>query len=136
MIHKKLKILLVEKDNIEAVKLKSAISEKFDDYEITVACKINEALSILENNFIDIILLDLNVENSNEIEFITKIKSNSKLQYLPIIILTNSNKDKDIEKCYKLGIAGYLLKTLNYEDYQMKINTILQYWSLNEFILK
>ena len=59
MIHKKLKILLLEKDNIEAVKLKSAISEKFDDYEITVACKINEALSILENNFIVVQLLQV-----------------------------------------------------------------------------
>ena len=131
-----MKILLIDEDETEVLKLNRAISENFDDYEITVADKSSDALSILENSFIDIILLDLNIKNINGIEFISKVKSYSKLKHIPIIILTRSNKVEVIEKCYKLGIAGYVLKSLKQEDYEMKINSILQYWSLNEFILK
>jgi response regulator RpfG family c-di-GMP phosphodiesterase len=136
MLLKKLKILFIEEDNGEVVKFKNAVSENFVDYEITILNKSKEAFSILENSLIDIILLDLNSEKINAIEFISKIKSNPKLKHIPIIILTATNNDNDIEKCYKLGIAGYLIKSLNYQDYKIKINTILQYWSLNEFILK
>jgi DNA-binding NarL/FixJ family response regulator len=47
---------------------------------------------------------------------------NLKLKHIPIIILTIFKND--IKEYYKLGILGYLLKSLNYDDYEIKINTI------------
>ncbi|MFT6699787.1 MAG: CheY-like chemotaxis protein [Urechidicola sp.] len=135
MLCKKLKILLIEDDKIEIIKLKRAISKEFSDYKISLSKNGSEALFILENSFIDIILIDLNIPDTNVIDFLLFVKSNPKLKHIPIIILTASTNDKDIKGYYKLGIAGYLLKSLKYEHYQMKINTILKYWSLNEFIL-
>ena len=40
----------------------------------------------------------------------------------------------DLLECYKIGIAGYILKPLKYEDYQDKIKSLLNYWSTNELI--
>jgi CheY-like chemotaxis protein len=134
MLFKTLKILLIEEKGVEVVRLNKAISKEFKDYKIILAKNGNEALSILKSSLVDIIITDLNMSDPDGIEFLSSLKSNLKLKHIPIIILTTSKNDKDIKNCYKLGISGYLLKSLKYEDYKIKINTILRYWSLNEFI--
>jgi DNA-binding NarL/FixJ family response regulator len=136
MLQKKIKILLIEDDRIEITKFKRAISSEFSHYIVSLAGNGREALTILENSFPDIILLDLNMPDTNGIEFLKKIKDITKVKHIPIIVLTTSNNSKDIEECYKLGIAGYVLKSLKYDDYVVKINKILSYWSVNEFIQK
>ena len=70
----------------------------------------------------------------NGIEFLTILKKNPDLQHIPTIILTTSNNSKDMLECYKIGIAGYVLKPLKYEDYVVKVERILTYWSCNELI--
>lgn len=134
MLQKKVNILLIEDDKIEIIKFKRAISSECNDYIITLANNGREALSLLETSFPDIILLDLNMPDTNGIDFLTIVKNISKLKHIPIIVLTTSSNVIDIKECYKLGIAGYLLKSLKYEDYKIKVNTIMKYWSLNEFI--
>ena len=130
----KIQILLIEDDRIEVLKLKRSISEEFSDCILTLANNGNEAFSKLESNIPDLILLDLNMPDTNGIEFLTQMKSNEDLKHIPVIILTTSNNDKDISECYKLRIAGYVLKPLKYEDYEAKIKAIFRYWSLNEFL--
>ena len=130
----KLKILLVEDDRIEIIKLKKSIPKEFDNYTLTLANNGSEAFSILEKDVPDIILLDLNMPDTNGIEFLKIIKSNEDLKHIPVIILTTSNHNKDIKECYKLGIAGYIIKPLKYEEYELKIQALINYWSLNEFL--
>ena len=134
MLEKKLKILLIEDDRIEVLKLKRSIPQEFEGYTLTLANDGNEAFSILEKDSPDMILLDLNMPDTNGIEFLSIIKENEDLKHIPVVILTTSDSNKDIFECYKLGIAGYVLKPLKYEDYEQKIQTIIKYWSLNEFL--
>ena len=68
------------------------------------------------------------------IEFLSILKKNEKLNHIPTIILTTSNYQKDLLECYKLGISGYILKPLKYDDYVDKITLMLSYWSHNELI--
>lgn len=136
MLNKTLIILLIEDKGIEVTKLNKIISKGFNDYKIILAKNGNEALTILKNSLIDIALIDLNMSDPDGIEFLSIVKGNLKLKHIPIVILTSSNNDNDIKEYYKLGISGYLLKSLQFEDYEIKINKILRYWSLNEFILK
>ena len=49
-------------------------------------------------------------------------------------MLTTSSNHKDLLECYKVGIAGYLLKPLKYDDYMERIKKLLDYWSINELI--
>jgi CheY-like chemotaxis protein len=70
----------------------------------------------------------------NGIEFLSILKSDDTLKYIPTIILTTSNNQKDLLECYKIGVAGYVLKPLKYEEYVSKIETLLTYWSINELI--
>jgi len=134
-MHKeKLKILLVEDDRIEILKFKRSISNIVDDYDLSLSNNGKEAFFEIDKEIPDLIILDLNMPDINGIEFLTILKNDDELKHIPVIILTTSNNDRDISECYRLGIAGYVLKPLKYDDYESKIKSILRYWSLNEFL--
>ena len=130
-MRKELEILLVDDDRIEFMKLSRATASK--NHKVVLAKNGAEAIEQLNTYIPDVILLDLNMPDTNGIEFLTYLKNHEKLKYIPTVVLTTSNNKDDIYQCYTIGIAGYFLKPLRYEDYEIKINSILDYWSLNEF---
>jgi len=138
MEYKKLKILLIEDDAIEVMKLNRTIASKGLDHTFVEANNGEEALEILRKKdaLPDIILLDLNMPKMNGIEFLSILKADDVLKYLPTVVLSTSSNDKDIMECYRIGIAGYIIKPLKYEDYVSKIVKLLAYWSMNELIKK
>jgi CheY-like chemotaxis protein len=131
-----LKVLLIEDDTIEVMKLNRAISSLKLKHLIIEANNGEEALDFLEKKEMlpDIILLDLNMPKINGLEFLAILKKHDTLKYIPTIILTTSNNQKDLLECYKIGVAGYVLKPLRYEDYVLKIEKLLKYWSINELM--
>ncbi|MFI2741304.1 response regulator [Zhouia sp. PK063] len=133
---KNLKILLIEDDEIEIMKLNRVISTLGFKHQLTRAANGEEAIECLKSpdTLPDIILLDLNMPKISGIEFLNILKNNSTLKYIPTVVLTTSSNYKDLMECYKIGIAGYIIKPLKYEDYVEKIKRTLQYWSVNELI--
>ena len=133
---KTLKILLIEDDMIEVMKLNRAISSLKLPHKIIEANNGEEALKLLKekDNIPDIILLDLNMPKLNGIEFLSILKNDEQLRYIPTIILTTSNNRKDVLECYKIGVAGYVIKPLKFNDYVDLIKRTLDYWSFNELI--
>ncbi len=131
-----LNILLIEDDAIEVMKFNRVLSTLNFKHKIIEASNGEEALKILDKRDIipDIIILDLNMPRINGIEFLKILKADSYLKYIPAIILTTSNNHRDVLECYKIGIAGYVLKPLKYEDYLERIRKTLEYWSTNELI--
>ncbi len=70
----------------------------------------------------------------NGIEFLRILKADEVLKYLPTIILTTSKNHSDLLECYKIGIAGYVIKPLKYQEYQAKLITLFNYWNINELV--
>ena len=105
-------ILLIEDDLIEVMKLKRATGSLNLNHKITEANNGEEALNLLKqkDNLPDIILLDLNMPKINGIEFLRILKADERLRYIPTIILTTSNNQRDLLECFEIGIAGYVLK--------------------------
>ncbi|WP_299683034.1 response regulator [uncultured Tenacibaculum sp.] len=135
-MQRKLTILLIEDDQIEVMKFNRILSKLDSKHHVIEANNGEEALKILEDkdNLPNIILLDLNMPKINGIEFLKILKNDDVLKFLPTIILTTSTNQKDMLECYKIGIAGYMVKPLKYEDYQNKLIKVLSYWSANELI--
>ena len=133
-MEKKLNVLLIEDDMIEIMKFNRTVSSLKLNHKIVEANNGEEALVILEkkDELPHIILLDLNMPKINGIEFLKILKGDDVLKHIPTIILTTSSNQKDLLECYKIGIAGYVLKPLKYEDYVLKIEKLLAYWSINE----
>ena len=133
---RELKILLIEDDTIELMKLNRAMLSLNMNHKVTEINNGEDALELLLNEeyYPDIILLDLNMPKINGIEFLSILKTNESLKFIPTIILTTSSNKKDLLECYNIGIAGYVQKPLKYQDYIAKINILLSYWSANELI--
>ncbi|RRQ48041.1 response regulator [Maribacter algicola] len=129
-------ILLIEDDSIEIMKLERTVSKLEVNHKITQAKNGEEALQFLnsDNRLPDIILLDLNMPRMSGIEFLKILKEDDKLRYIPTIVLTTSENRVDLLECYKVGIAGYVIKPLKYEDYEYKLKRVLEYWDINELV--
>jgi CheY-like chemotaxis protein len=129
-------ILLIEDDTIEVMKFNRVVKTLNLNHKIIEANNGEEALEILRIKEIipDIILLDLNMPKLNGLEFLRILKNDESLKFIPSIVLTTSSNHKDLLECYKIGIAGYLLKPLKYDDYMERIKKLLDYWSINELI--
>ncbi|KAB1158589.1 MULTISPECIES: response regulator [Tenacibaculum] len=129
-----LDVLLIEDNMIEIMKMNRTVSLLELKHNITEAKTAEEALVILETkkNLPDLILLDLNMPKINGIEFLSILKKDEDLRHIPTVILTTSDNQKDIHECYRIGVSGYMLKPLKYDDYVEKIKATLAYWSINE----
>jgi CheY-like chemotaxis protein len=131
---RKLKILLIEDDEIERMKF-SRVALKMGNHTIIEAENGERALATLDQiESPNLIVLDLNMPKINGIEFLKILKNNASLSYIPIIVMSTSNNRNDIKKCYEIGVSGYMIKPLRYEDYKSKISNLIGYWMSNEVI--
>ncbi|WP_350284707.1 response regulator [uncultured Croceitalea sp.] len=128
-------VLFIEDDMIESMKMQRAISKFESKHHIVEAKNGEEAFDILKSSPLpDIILLDLNMPRMSGIEFLTILKADERLRYLPTIILTTSENRADLLTCFEIGIAGYIIKPLKYEDYESKLKRVFDYWEISELI--
>jgi CheY-like chemotaxis protein len=128
-------ILLIEDDAIEILKFNRSLIKLREVHELIEAHNGENALDILaENSQIDLILLDLNMPKMNGFEFLKQLRTDPNLKYIPTVVLTTSINRSDLKQAYSIGIAGYLIKPLKYEDYVLKIASLLNYWKQNELV--
>jgi CheY-like chemotaxis protein len=113
-----IKVMLVE-DNPDDVAFTKRIL-KFNrlDKGLVLAADGQETLSALERlaeekNFPDLILLDINLPDVSGIDLLTRIKQDSRFSRIPVVILTGSNEDEDIQRSYDLGASTYLVKPIS-----------------------
>jgi YesN/AraC family two-component response regulator len=93
-----------------------------DDFvkEVIVATNGNEALEILKNRYVDIIVADINMPKMNGIDMIKAIKQNMNLE-IPTIITTAHTDTEYLLDAINLKVDGYIVKPINIKDL---INTI------------
>lgn len=76
----------------------------------------------------DIILLDLNMPRKNGQETLREIKADSRLRSIPVVVLTTSEAESDIVKCYDLGANCYITKPLGFEAFTKVVGMIEEFW--------
>ena len=94
-----------------------------------------EALSHLRNESNKrpfIILSDLNTPEMNAFEFLKAIKDDDILKAIPVVILSGSGNEDDVDQCFKLGAAGYMVKPFEYNKMVEMIATVFNYWTLSQ----
>ena len=75
-----------------------------------------------------LILLDLKMPKTSGLEVLEKIKSDPVLKGIPVVILTSSKEDPDIQKCYALGANSYITKPVESDNFFNVIKEIGLYW--------
>lgn len=128
-------ILLIEDDTVEILKFNRSLVKLGEAHELIEAHNGEIALDLLaKNSQIDLILLDLNMPKMNGFEFLKQLRAHTDLKYLPTVVLTTSINRSDLKQAYSIGVAGYLVKPLKYDDYVLKIAALLNYWKQNELV--
>jgi CheY-like chemotaxis protein len=117
---KKYNILLVEDDELDIISVERSLKKIENDYELFKAHNGKEALLLLKNEDNplrpDVILLDLNMPKMNGTEFLKLVRSDDQLKDLRVFIMTTSSEFNDRATTEALGISGYIIKPLNYND--------------------
>jgi CheY-like chemotaxis protein len=129
------KILLIE-DNSGDVRLtKEALNECNIANKLEVVRDGAEALDFLNrkgkytNKFTpDLILLDLNIPKIDGKGVLAKIKNDDSLKRIPIVVLTSSQAEEDIEKSYDLHANCYINKPLDIDSFMKIIRSISEFW--------
>lgn len=118
---RRLRILLVE-DNPEDVFLTRKVLRRSGlDGDMQITGDGAEALRILDSMFRagehlpDLILLDINLPDMGGMAVLKNIKSDARFSRIPVVMLTCSNADSDIQKSYDLGASTYLVKPVSRE---------------------
>lgn len=77
-----------------------------------------------------VILLDIQMPKINGIEVLERIKADPRTRSIPVVILTSSKENPDIQKCYDLGANSYIVKPVNFEGFATAIKNLGFYWLL------
>jgi CheY-like chemotaxis protein len=128
-------VLLVEDDNIDAMTVKRALKDLGESTLLVHSTNGEEAIQYLKNEVNEkpcIILLDLNMPKMNGIELLKIMKADEKLKRIPVIVLTTSREDRDVVESFKLSVAGYMVKPVDYEQFVETIRAISLYWNLSQ----
>ena len=75
-----------------------------------------------------LILLDLKMPKVSGMEVLEKIKSDPNIKPIPVVILTSSQEDPDIKKCYNLGANSYIVKPVDSDKFFQSIKELGMYW--------
>lgn len=128
-------ILLVEDDRVDQITVKRALKDINVTNLLVVVNNGEEALEFLndeKNEKPGIILLDLNMPKMNGLEFLKVAKQDNSLKRIPVVVLTTSKQDQDKIESFNLGVAGYMVKPVDYIQFVDVIKTINLYWTLSE----
>jgi two-component system, response regulator len=77
-----------------------------------------------------LVLLDIQMPKVNGIEVLQRVKADERTRSLPIVILTSSKENPDIQRCYQLGANSYIVKPVNFESFAEAIKNLGFYWLL------
>ncbi len=77
-----------------------------------------------------VVLLDLKLPKINGIEVLQRIKSDERTKNIPVVILTSSSEDSDIQAAYELGVNSYVTKPIQIEAFVQVVSELRLYWLL------
>ena len=76
------------------------------------------------------ILLDLKMPKVNGLEVLERVKADARTRSIPIIVLTSSNEDPDVRKCYDMGVNSYIVKPVGFDNFTKAVAELGFYWLL------
>lgn len=77
-----------------------------------------------------LILLDLNLPDMSGIDILEKVKSNPHAKRLPVVILTTTDDEREIQRCYDLGANVYITKPVDYDSFAHAIRQLGLFFSV------
>ena len=75
-----------------------------------------------------LILLDIRLPKLDGHEVLRQVKSDPNLRIIPVVMLTTSERDDEIQRCYEAGVNSYVAKPVKFTDFAQTIKSLRLYW--------
>ncbi len=133
---KKATVLLVEDEPGDQKLIETAILSNNNGVNLKIVSSGEEALDYLQLSMKDsrqyprpgLILLDLNMPGMGGREFLRIVKADDELCSIPVVIVTTSDFEGDIEECYARHAAGYIQKSASPQEFNDTFKKLTRYW--------
>ena len=76
----------------------------------------------------DLILLDLRLPDSTGLELLEAIRSDARLQHIPVVILTSSDDERDVVDAYRAAANCYASKPLDMAEFTGLVRSLAEFW--------
>ncbi len=77
-----------------------------------------------------VVLLDLRLPKVSGIEVLRRLKGDERTKRIPVVVLTSSKEEVDLEECYKLGVNSYISKPVEFDEFAKVVGELGLYWLL------
>jgi CheY-like chemotaxis protein len=125
------RILLVEDNPLDVILMRQALERWTKETTLHVVENGQDALDYIfaKDNYKDakrpdLIILDLNLPKRNGKEILEEMRKNPGLESIKVVVVTTSDSESDKRTCYDLGVKLYLTKSMDFQAYLEKINSI------------
>jgi PAS domain S-box-containing protein len=126
-------VLIVDDDNTFRKTLNLQIASK--GYKVIAVASGHEALSKLKSNYIDLVLLDINMPEMSGNEVLKLIRADYSALNLPVLMLTGSEETESMLNAFRLGANDYLIKHGNIDILAARIETQLSLKNMNTMLM-
>lgn len=77
-----------------------------------------------------VVLLDLRLPKVSGIEVLRRFKGDERTRWIPVVVLTSSHEDVDLQECYALGVNSYICKPVEFDEFSKVVGELGLYWLL------
>ncbi|HWB74901.1 MAG TPA: response regulator [Nannocystaceae bacterium] len=77
-----------------------------------------------------VVLLDLKLPKIGGIEILQAIRTDPRTATTPVVVLTSSAEDRDLEECYRLGVNSYIVKPVEFANFVKAVEQLGFYWAV------
>jgi len=126
-------ILLVEDNPMDVELTKRSLARHRVANPVVVAHDGEEALAYLPcweagEPLPVVILLDLHLPKVDGLQVLSQIKSHPQFRTIPVVVLTTSSEDRDMQTAYQLGANSYIVKSADFDKFTQVAEQIELYW--------
>ena len=134
MAHKGVEILLVEDNAHDAELTLRALKQRNLANRVHLCRDGAEAIDFFDDvgagTAPKVVLLDLKLPKIDGLELLQRLKRDARTRAIPVVVLTSSREEPDIEKAYSLGANSYIVKPVDFEAFARAVSDVGLYWLL------
>jgi CheY-like chemotaxis protein len=122
-------LLIVEDSPSDLALTKHALEECGMPLTLVAVRDGEEAMTLLRRGRPpDLILLDLNLPRKSGLEVLTELAADPELRRIPVVVLSSSAAQKDVQEAYDRNANAYLVKSLDLDEFVGAVQTMRRFW--------
>ena len=127
------KVLVIEDEKIDAVRIGRVISEQFPGVSLEVLTNGEQALDWLhrfrgDTGTICLVLMDLSIPRMHGLELLVEFERNEFAKHIPIVVLSGSEDPEAVRLAYSSGASAYVVKPATTAEMSAALSTTLEFW--------